>query len=204
MTNTLTRVESPPLVLHLRPAIELSDEQFFQFCQLNPDLRIERTAEGDVEIMSPARGRTGNRNAGITAQLWTWALRDGTGAAFDAATGFILPNGAVRAPDGAWVRMSRLEEFTEEQQERFLPLCPDFAIELRSPSDRLRAAQAKMREYIANGALLGWLIDDANRRVYVYRPGAEVERLDDPATLSGEPELPGFVLDLQLVWQASF
>lgn len=204
MTETLTRVESPPLVLRLRPAIELSDEQFFAFCRLNPDLRIERTAEGDVEIMSPAGGRTGYRNAGITAQLWTWALRDGTGAPFDSATGFILPNGAVRAPDAAWVRMPRLEQLTEEQQERFLPLCPDFAIELRSPSDRLRVAQAKMQEYIANGAALGWLIDAPNRRVYVYRPDAEVERLDDPAMLSGDPELPGFVLDLTHVWQVGF
>ncbi len=204
MTKTLTRVESPPLVLHLRPAIEMNDRQFFDFCRLNPDLRIERTAEGDVEIMSPAGGRTGNRNAGITAQLWMWALRDGTGDAFDAATGFILPNGAVRAPDAAWVRLSRLQGLTEEQKERFMPLCPDFAIELRSPSDRLSAAQAKMQEYIENGATLGWLIDATNRRVYVYRPGAEVERLDDPATLSGDPELPGFVLDLKLVWQAPF
>jgi Uma2 family endonuclease len=204
MTETLTRVESPPLVLHLRPAIELSDEQFFAFCRLNPDLRIERTAEGDVEIMSPAGGRTGNRNAGITAQLWTWALRDGTGAAFDAATGFILPNGAVRAPDAAWVHMSRLQGLTEEQKERFMPLCPDFAIELRSPSDRLRAAQAKMQEYIENGAAMGWLIDTANRRIYVYRPGTKVERQDEPATLSGDPELPGFVLDLKLVWEARF
>jgi len=204
MTEILTRVESPPLVLHLRPAIELSDEQFFQFCQLNPDLRIERTAEGDVEIMPPARGPTGYRNAGITAQLWTWALRNGTGAPFDSATGFILPNGAVRAPDAAWVRLSRLEELTEEQQEWFLPLCPDFAIELRSPSDRLRAAQVKMQEYIANGATLGWLIDAPDRRVYVYRPGAAVERLDEPTTLSGDPELPGFVLDLTHVWQVGF
>ena len=204
MTDTLTQVESPPLVLHLRPAIELSDEQFFQFCQLNQDLRIERTAEGDLEIMSPAGGRTGNRNAGITAQLWMWALRDGTGDAFDAATGFILPDRAVRAPDAAWVRLSRLQGLTEEQKEQFMPLCPDFAIELRSPSDRLRAAQAKMQEYIENGAALGWLIDAPNRRIYVYRPNAEVERLDQPATLSGDPELPGFVLDLTPVWQTRF
>ncbi len=194
----------PPLVVRLRPPLELSDDQLFEFCQLNRDLRIERTAEGDVEIMSPAGGRTGYRNAGITAQLWTWALRDDSGAPFDSATGFILPNGAVRAPAAAWVRMSRLEELTEEQQERFLPLCPDFAIELRSPSDRLRAAQAKMQEYIANGAALGWLIDAPNRQVYVYRPNAKVERLDQPATLSGDPELPGFVLDLAPVWQTRF
>ena len=204
MTGTLTRVESPPLVLHLRPAIELSDEQFFAFCQLNQDLRIERTAEGDLEIMPPAEWETSSRNALVTHQLTAWALRDGTGVVSDSSGGFILPNGAVRSPDAAWVRKSRLQGLTREQRKGFLPLCPDFVIELRSPSDRLRGVQAKMREYIENGAALGWLIDAINRRVYVYRPDAEVERLDDPATLSGDPELPGFVLDLKLVWQADF
>ncbi len=204
MTEILTRVESPPLVLHLRPAIELSDEQFFQFCQLNPDLRIERTAEGDLEIMAPAELETSSRNALVTHQLTAWALRDGTGIVADSSGGFTLPNGAVRSPDAAWVRKSRLQGLTREQRKPFPSLCPDFVIELRSPSDRLRAAQAKMQEYIANGATLGWLIDDANHRVYVYRPGAEVERLDDPATLSGDPELLGFVLDLKMVWEADF
>src|SRR2546430_12606711 len=145
MTETLSRVESPPLVLHLRPAIEMSDEQFFQFCRLNGDLRIERTAEGDLEIMPPAEWETSSRNAGITAQLWAWALRDGTGAVSDSSGGFTLPNGAVRAPDAAWVRKSRLRGLTTEQKERLLPLCPDFVIELRSPPDRLSAVQAKMR-----------------------------------------------------------
>ncbi len=204
MTEILTRIESPPLVLHLRPAIELSDEQFFQFCQLKPDLRIERTAEGDLEIMAPAELETSSRNALVTHQLTAWALRDGTGIVADSSGGFTLPNGAVRSPDAAWVRKSRLQGLTEEQEERFLPLCPDFVVELRSPDDRLTVLKAKMREYIANGATLGWLIDAPNRRVYVYRPGAEVERLDDPARLSGDPELPGFVLDLKLVWEARF
>ncbi len=204
MTETLTRVEIPPLVLHLRPAIELSDEQFFDFCQLNGDLRIERTAEGDLEIMPPADWAISSHNAGVTAQLWAWARRDGTGVVSDSSGGFTLPNGAVRAPDAAWVRKSRLPGRPAGRKGWFLPLCPDFVIELRSPSDRLRAVQAKMREYIANGAALGWLIDAPNRRVYVYRPDAEVEHLDQPAALAGDPELPGFVLDLTPVWEAGF
>ena len=203
MTKTLTRVESPPLVLHLRPAIELSDEQLFEFCQLNEDLRIERTAEGDLEIMPPAGWESSRHNLGIAAQLWTWALRDGTGEATDSSGGFTLPNGAMRAPDAAWVQKSRLHGLTVRQKEGFLPLCPDFVIEVRSPSDRLRAAQAKMREYIEQGAALGWLIDGPNRRVYIYRPNAEVKRLDNPSTLSGAPELPGFVLDLKLTLGAT-
>ena len=204
MTGTLMRVHRPPLVLQLRPAMELSDEQFFQFCQLNQYLRIELTAKGDLEILPLADWLTSHRNAGITAQLCEWALRDGTGIVTDSSGGYTLPNGAVRAPDSAWVRKSRLQGLTEEQEERFLPLCPDFVVELRSPDDRLTVLKAKMREYIANGATLGWLIDAPNRRVYVYRPNAAVERLDAPATLSGDPELPGFVLDLKLVWEARF
>ncbi|HEX5504979.1 MAG TPA: Uma2 family endonuclease [Thermomicrobiales bacterium] len=202
MTKTLTRVESPPLVLHLRPAIDMSDEQFLEFCGLNGDLRIERTAEGDLEIMPPAEWETSTHNAAISAQLWAWSLKDGTGVASDSSGGFRLPNSAIRAPDAAWVRKSRLQALTASQKKGFLPLCPDFVIEVRSPSDRLRTVQAKMREYIEQGAALGWLIDGPNRRVYVYRPHAEVERLDDPSTLSGDPELPGFVLDLKLIWTA--
>lgn len=200
MTRTLTRVESSPLLLHLRPAIELNDRQLFDFCRINGDLRIERTAEGDLEIMSPAGGESSNRNAGISGQLWVWTLRDGTGAVFESSGGFTLPNGAMRAPDAAWVRKSRLQTLTREQKAGFIPLCPDFVIELRSPSDRLTPAQDKMREYIENGAALGWLIDASERRIYVYRPNAAVERLDQPKTLSGDPELPGFILDLALVW----
>ncbi len=204
MAETLSRTEYPPLVLRTRPAIEMSDREFFEFCQINGDWRIERTARGDVEIMPPAGGETSNRNAIITAQLTTWALRDGTGAAFDSSGGFILPNGATRAPDAAWVRRERLRALSVEERQRFLPLCPDFAIELRSPTDRLAAVQAKMEEYLANGARLGWLIDAPGRRVDVYRPGAAVERLEAPPTLAGESVLPGFVLDLRPVWDVRF
>lgn len=204
MAETLTRAESPPLVLHTRPALEMNDQQFFEFCQLNSFWRIERTAEGDVEITPPAGWETSSRNAVLIAQLTAWALRDGTGVSSDSSGGFVLPSGAMRAPDAAWVSRERLRTLTAEQKERFLPLCPDFVIALRSPSDRLTATQDKMREYLANGARLGWLIDVPNRRVEVYRPDAEVERLDAPPSLSGEPELRGFALDLRSIWEPRF
>lgn len=200
----MIRTENPPLVLHMRPALEMDERQFFEFCQLNGNLRIERTAEGDLEIMPPAGWESSNQNATLTHLITAWALKDGTGAVSDSSGGFILPNGATRAPDAAWVRKSRLQTLTAEQKRRFLPLCPDFAIELRSPSDSLAVLQEKMREYIDNGTALGWLLDAPNKQVYVYRPNAEVERLDRPTTLSGEPELPGFVLDLSMVWETSF
>jgi len=197
-------MESPPLVLHLRPAIEMTREQLFQFCQLNRDLRIERTAEGDLVIMPPTGGETGARNAKLIAQVIRWAEQDGSGVVFDSSTGFDLPNGATRSPDVAWVKRSRLAALTPEQKQGFLPLCPDFVIELRSPSDPLSTLQEKMEEYRANGAQLGWLIDPVERRVYVYRPGAPVECLDNPTELKGDPVLPGFVLDLEAVWEAGF
>lgn len=188
------------LVLRLRPVLELSDDQFFALAQLNRELRMERTAEGEVILMAPAGGEAGARNAGVTAQLWVWATRDRSGRAFDSSTGFILPNGATRSPDAAWVARERLAALTAEQRQKFLPLCPDFAIELRSPSDSLRVVQEKMREYLDNGARLGWLLDPRDRRVYIYRPGAPVERLDGPDRVSGDPILPGFMLDLREVW----
>lgn len=188
------------LVLRLRPVLELTDDQFFALAQLNRELRMERTAEGDVILMAPAGGEAGARNAGVTAQLWLWARQDNRGRAFDSSTGFILPNGATRSPDAAWVARERLAALTVEQRQKFLPLCPDFAIELRSPSDSLRVVQEKMREYLDNGARLGWLLDPRDRRVYIYGPGAPVERLDGPDRVSGDPVLPGFVLDLREVW----
>lgn len=203
MTEALIRTGIPQLVLRMHPAIRMDDRQFFEFCQQNPDLRIECTAEGDLEIMPPTGWESSNQNATLTHLVTAWALGDGTGAVSDSSGGFILPNGAKRAPAAAWVRKSRLRELTAEQKRRFLPLCPDFVIELRSPSDSLTVLD-KMREYIENGATLGWLLDAPNKQVYVYRPNAEVERLDRPTTLSGELELPGFVLDLNMVWETSF
>lgn len=192
------RHEFPVLVRQLQA---LSDDQFYQFCRLNDELRIERTAQGDLLIMSPASFHTSHRNLRIASQLDQWAERDGTGLATESSGGFILPNSAVVAPDAAWIRRERLNAVPRERQERFLPLCPDFVIELLSPTDTLTRTQAKMREYLANGVRLGWLLDPFRRRVYVYRRGAdEPEVLNDPDAVDGGPVLPGFRLDLRRVW----
>lgn len=199
-----TQIDNPPLILHLRPAIALSDEEFFALCRQNPDLRIERSAEGEVEIMAPAGSGSSSRNATVTFLLKGWSLQDGTGVVFDSSGGFILPNGATRSPDAAWVQRLRLAALTAAQKERFLPLCPDFVIEVRSPSDSLALTQQKLSEYIANGARLGWLLDIPSRRAYIYRPDHPVAEFDAPPTLSGEPELPGFTLDLSMIWDLDF
>lgn len=204
MTEAKGRSEHPPVVLHTRPALEMDEDQFFEFCQINRDWRIERSAEGDLEVMPPTGWETGNRNIEIAAQLQMWARQDGTGLATDSSSGFRLPNGAVRAPDAARVRRERLTDLTDEQKQKFLPLCPDFVIELRSPSDSLDTLEGKMHEYLENGTKLGWLIDAANRQVYIYRPGAEVERVDKASELSGDPVLSGFVLDLRRIWEPGF
>src|SRR5919109_3496837 len=178
--------ETQPLILRLGPLLrKMSDHEFFELCQLNQDLRIERTSEGDLIIMPPTGGETGRRNFILTVIFGEWVARDGTGIGFDSSTGFTLPNGAKRSPDLAWVKRSRWEALTQEQREEFPPLCPDFALELRSPSDALATVQAKMREYLDNGAQLGWLIDPIDSRVYVYRSGAPVECLDNPQAISG-------------------
>jgi Uma2 family endonuclease len=190
-----------PLVVQLAPVIELSRDQFFEFCQLNRDLRIERNAKGELLIMPPAGGETGRGNAGITAQLWVWAKQNGTGVSFDSSTGFTLPNGAERSPDAAWIRRSRWDQLSLEERQGFAPICSEFVIELRSPTGRLRILQAKMQEYLDNGVRLGWLIDPIVGRVHVYRPGAPIATLTRPETLSGDPLLPGFVLDLREIWQ---
>lgn len=201
MSPTVSDVEIPTLVLHLSPAIEMTDDQFYDFCRINRDLRIERTAAGDLLIMPPAGGTTGNRNAEIVLQLQLWAKKDGQGMVFDSSTGFRLPNGAVRSPDASWVRRPRLARLSEDEKEKFLPLCPDFVIELRSPSDAIGALHEKMGEYLANGAHLGWLIDPKARRVFVYDSGVPRTELVNPARLSGDPLLPGFVLEMAEIWE---
>ena len=189
-----------PVVLRLSPLIELTDEQFAEFCGLNRDLRIERTAAGELEIMAPAFSETSNRNIKIAAQLEIWARHDKSGIAFDSSAGFTLPNGAVRGPDASWISMSRLEALTPEQRSGFYNVCPDFVLELRSDTDRLTALQSKMQEYMDNGARLGWLIDPSQRRVYIYRPGQQTQILDNPQSVSADPILPGFTLHLAEVW----
>jgi Uma2 family endonuclease len=200
MSKTLTFVEIPPLVLRLAPVIDMSDEQFFDLCQLNRDLRLEHTSQGDLVIMPPTGGETGRTNFKLTQVFGNWVDADGTGVGFDSSTGFALPNGAKRSPDLAWVKRDRWEALTPEQRKGFAPLCPDFVMELRSPSDALEYVQTKMQEYLDNDAKLGWLIDPIEKKVYTYRPQAAVECLDNPQTISGDPVLPGFVLELGRVW----
>ncbi len=175
-------------------------EEFFDFCQANGELRIERDAKGNIIVMSPTGGRTGNRNASLTGQLYVWAKKDGTGKSFASHTGFELPNGATCSPDASWLPLEKWNAIAEEERDRFLPVCSDFVIELRSRTDRLRVLQAKMEEYLANGAKLGFLIDPQEEKVAVYRPGKDVEIENKPMTLSAEPEMSGLVLDLEDVW----
>ena len=164
-----------------------------------PDLRLEMTKEGELEMMPPAGGESGNKNADLTADLVLWNLSTNQGKVFDSSTGFLLPNGAKRSPDASWITLQKWEELTQAQRVGFLPLCPDFVAELRSPTDRLSSLQSKMREYISCGAKLGWLIDPVSRRVEIYRPHQDVEVLDDPLSVSGEPVLPGFTLSLKSI-----
>ena len=150
--------------------------------------------------MPPTGSTTGRRNSDLNYQLTHWSYRDGTGISFDSSTGFTLPNGAVRAPDASWVLLSRWQALTPDQQAKFAPICPDFVIELRSPSDDLPIIQTKMAEYLTNGARLGWLIDPQNRQVHIYRPNRPITILNAPTTISADPELPGFTLNLQTIW----
>lgn len=187
--------------IHLPPTLELTidltDEQFFELCQKNRDYRFERTPQGELIIMPPTGSETGNRNGRLTQRLFNWTDTNELGIAFDSSSGFKLPNEAKRSPDASWVKIERWNALTLEQQGKFAPICPDFVVELRSPTDFLKTTQEKMQEYIDNGARLGWLIDQKNQRVEIYRQGQDVEILQSPASLSGEDVLPGFVLDLK-------
>jgi Uma2 family endonuclease len=178
-------------------SINLTDEQFFQLCQHNRDYQFERTASGELIIMPPTGSETSKRNMDLSYQLRAWSRQNNLGVAFDSSGGFRLPNGADRSPDASWVKKDRWDALTPEQKDSFAPLCPDFVVELRSRTDSLKKLQEKMQEYIDNGARLGWLIDRQNRRVEIYRPGQDVEIIENPATLSGEDVLPGFVLNLE-------
>jgi Uma2 family endonuclease len=201
MQSVLESQSFPPLVLHFGEFIQrLTSDEFYEFCQQNPDLHLERTSEGDLIIMSPTGGETGRRNFRLSGMFFNWVVANGEGEGFDSSTVFRPPNGAERSPDVAWVRRTRWEAPTTEERKKFPPLCPDFFIELRSATGRLPPLQEKMEEYIANGAQLGWLIDPANKSVWVYRPNADVECLNNSATISGDPELPGFVLPLSKIW----
>lgn len=201
MTQIAIRSGPLPVNVELGARFRPSDEELFELCVRNPELRIERTAEGDLIVMTPVGGESSHRNLEIAVALGTWAREDGTGVAFDSSGGFVLPNGAMRSPDASWIRRSRLAELAPAEKERFIPLCPDFVIELRSPSDSQSELQRKMEEYTAVGAVLGWLIDPEARTVHVYRPDGQAETLRDPERITADPDLPGFVLELQPVWQ---
>jgi Uma2 family endonuclease len=185
--------------LSLPDTLKLTDEQFFELCQSNRDYQIERTASGDLLIMPPTGGETGRRNIDLLFQLQAWSRQSKSGVAFDSSTCFKLPNGADRSPDAAWIKRERWNALTAEQKEKFPPICPDFVLELRSSTDSLKPLQEKMEEYRENGARLGWLIDPKARQVEVYRPGQKVEVLENPAILSGEEVLTGFVLNLESI-----
>jgi len=179
---------------------KMTPDEFWEFCQKNPKLNSELTKEGDVIIMLPTGFETSDRNAELTTQLRIWAKKDKRGKTADSNGGFILPNGATRSLDASWVLKSRLEKFSEEQLEKFLPLCPDFVVEMTSPSDSLKETQEKMLEYLENGAKLGWLIHSKTKQVFIYRPNQEIEILENPTKVSGENVLEGFELDLTEIW----
>jgi len=190
-----------PIVLDFRDVLEkISDDEFERFCRRNPDVEIELTKEGELVIMPPTGGKTGIRNFSLIGYFYNWVEKNQSGVGFDSSTVFKLPNGAKRSPDLAWIKNERWESLTAEEQEKFPPLCPDFVVELRSPSDSIKNLQAKMDEYIENGASLGWLIDPLERKIYVYRSDSEMEILETPDTVSGEPLLKNFSLKMKKIW----
>lgn len=189
------------VTIDISPIIKLTDEQFYQLCRANPDVKFERNPKGKLIIMPPTGGETGNLNSEINADFVIWNRQTKLGKVFDSSTCFKLPNGADRSPDVAWIRQERWNALTPEQKQKFPPIAPDFVLELMSPTDSLDSTQEKMREYIYNQVKLGWLINRKTRKVEIYRLGQAVEVLESPNELSGEDVLPGFVLNLQIVWK---
>jgi Uma2 family endonuclease len=179
----------------------MNDDEFFDFCQRHKDLRIEMNEDGEIVIMPPTGSETGIKNFKLTGMFWMWVEKDGSGEGFDSSTGFVLPNGAKRSPDLSWMKLEKWNAIPKAKRKKFAPVCPDFVVELRSETDSLTKLKDKMEEYIGNGASLAWLIDAEKRKVYVYRPNAEVEILNNPAEISGEPLLTGFVLNLKEIWE---
>jgi Uma2 family endonuclease len=207
MATTLPLTHEPEiqpsgrLEFRLPPALGRDDDQLFAICQANRELRIERTADGDLEIMTPTGAETGARNSGLTADMVAWARTDGRGRVFDSSTGFLLPNGAMRAPGVAWVLRTRLATLRPDQKRRFLPLAPDLVIELASPNDSPTTLKSKMIEWLDNGVPLGWLILPDERLVWCYRTGADPICLEDPQVLADAEHLPGLSLPLAAIWE---
>jgi len=186
-----------PITLSFRN-VALSDDQFYQLCQDNENWQLERTAQGELIIMPPVGGLSGNRESNLIGELWLWNRQTKLGKVFSSSTIFTLPNGAKRSPDVAWVKSDRWESLTLEEQEKFPPLCPDFVIELRSCTDSLSQLQEKMQEYLNSGLQLGWLINPQEQQVEIYRPNQAIEIVQLPTILSGEKVLPEFILDISL------
>ncbi len=185
------------LTLNLDAIVQLTDDAFYALCRANPDIKFERTAKGELIVMPPTGGESGSRNRKLTQRLGNWTDEAQTGEAFDSSTMFQLPNGAYRSPDAAWIVLARWEALSTKEREIFPPICPDFVVELRSPSDSLKTLQNKMQEYKDNGARLGWLLNPQGQQVEIYRQGQDKEVVSSPTSLSGEEVLPGFVLDLR-------
>ena len=203
MRLTIPIPESQQAVHLPANTVDWTEDEFFDFCQINRDLRVERSARGEIIVMSPAGGYSGYQSGEVFRQLSAWAIRDKTGMSFDSSTGFRLPNGGMRAPDAAWVTLSRLKKLSRKDKEKFIPLCPDFVIEVASQTDTLPELQEKMEEYRQAGLRLGWLILPASRQVEVYTPKG-VQCLASPKALSGDPVLPGFKLVLDTIWNPPF
>jgi Uma2 family endonuclease len=188
------------VTLQIPKSLKFTDDKFVEIVDANKDLRLELSSEGELIVMSPTGGETGERNLELSGQFWFWNRQKSLGKAFDSSTGFKLPHGGTRSPDVSWIKMERWNALTPEQRKKFLPLCPDFVIELVSESDDLAETQAKMQEYINNGLRLGWLINPKNKQVEIYRQNQEIEILQSPTNLSGEDVLIGFILDLQPIF----
>lgn len=192
--------EALPAKLTLNPELRMTDDEYFDFCQANPDLRLERTAEGEIIIVPPAGYESSYQSGDAFGQLRSWAKGDRRGKASDAGSEFILPTGAALSPDAAWVSNQRLSQLSKEQRRKFPPVAPEFVIEVMSPSDRLPAAKKKMQEWIRGGVELGWLIHSDTQTVYIYRAGKEAEQVTGITKLAGEGPVAGFELDLTDIW----
>ncbi len=205
MVQTPSKTNTDNLLIEMPKTMRLfvTLEQFIALEAANRDMRLERTAQGELIVNPPTGWETGNRNFSIIVQLGIWLEKTGGGMAFDSSTGFTLPNGAIRSPDVSWISTESWQKLTPEQKQTFANICPDFVVELRSATDTLKSLQEKMSEYRENGAKLGWLINPQQRQVEIYQPGLEVEVLDNPVELSGGEVLPGFVLDLRKIWGSS-
>ena len=197
MNLALAEIDLP---LRIRLERPMTDEELLRFCAVNDSVRIERAPDGELIVMTPAGNRTGRKNTAIIRALDTWAEEDGRGYAFDSSTGFTLPDGSMRSPDAAWIQAARWDALSEEDKDRFSPICPDFIIEIRSKSDSLSVLEAKMEQWIGNGAQVAWLVDPIRRAVAIYRPGQEPEVLVQPTSVQGTGLVAGFELVMDRIW----